>query len=370
MHQLERETYDDAFLNEAMEGFEEMPDDDHEETLTDLKMLLHKRASKDKKGTLIMWRVMPIAASVLVLLGVGYWFLTSDAVENQNTYTKPKDSKSQMAVIKNAAPKTTPADRKLTADARIAPKNIEAPEPVLRQVTIKGNPSIKYKTDTVGYIASDYKVRNNASVDEMLKKAEGFEVDPNGTITFNGQSVTKARLNGKDYSGGDVAQAIKSLPADIIEKFQIVDDCGDQAGRTGIKSGNPEKILNLTIQADTVLNKNNGTGFNTPPLSGFIVDNGYVNKNDTIPQPPMPVAGWKNYQIYLQQNAKMPDGSTGAVTLSFFISPAGKISNVRTALANNSEMSTRAIQIIKSGPKWLGAKMHKQVRLTIMFLPK
>ena len=121
---------------------------------------------------------------------------------------------------------------------------------LLKEVVINGTPSITYKTDTVEYKASDYKVRANATVDEMLKKAEGFEVGTDGSLTFNGTAVSKARLNGKDYSGGDVAQAIQSLPADIIEKFQVVDDYGDQAGRTGIKNGDAQKVLNLTTRAD------------------------------------------------------------------------------------------------------------------------
>ncbi len=121
---------------------------------------------------------------------------------------------------------------------------------LLKEVVINGTPAITYKTDTVEYRASDYKVRANATVDEMLRKAEGFEVGTDGSVTFNGEAVTKARLNGKDYAGGDVAQAIQSLPAEIIEKFQVVDDYGDQAGRTGIKSGNATKTLNLTTRAD------------------------------------------------------------------------------------------------------------------------
>lgn len=121
---------------------------------------------------------------------------------------------------------------------------------MLNEVVINGTPSITYKTDTVEYRASDYKVRENATVDELLKKMEGMEVGSDGTLTHQGQQVTKARLNGKDYAGGDVAQAIQNLPADIVEKIQVVDDYGDQAGRTGIKDGDPTKVLNITTKAN------------------------------------------------------------------------------------------------------------------------
>ena len=121
---------------------------------------------------------------------------------------------------------------------------------MLKQVNINGTPSITYKTDTVEYRASDYKVRENATVDELLSKMEGMEVGSDGTLTHQGIQVTKARLNGKDYAGGGVAQAIQNLPADIVEKIQIVDDYGDEAARTGVKDGTPQKVLNITTRAD------------------------------------------------------------------------------------------------------------------------
>ena len=126
---------------------------------------------------------------------------------------------------------------------------LKASSSQIGEVKITG-PSIVYKEDTVEYRASDYKVRENATVDELLKKMEGVEVGTDGSVVFQGQAVTKARLNGKDYSGGDVANAIQNLPADIIEKAQFVDDYGDQAARTGIKDGEPKKVLNLTTKAN------------------------------------------------------------------------------------------------------------------------
>jgi hypothetical protein len=127
---------------------------------------------------------------------------------------------------------------------------LKSSENTLNTVVINGAPAITYKTDTVEYKASDYIVRKNATVDELLKKMEGMEVSTDGSLTHNGESVTKAKLNGKEYLGGDLANAIKNLPAEIVDKIQIVDDYGDQAARTGIKDGNPEKILNITTRTD------------------------------------------------------------------------------------------------------------------------
>lgn len=120
----------------------------------------------------------------------------------------------------------------------------------LKQVNVNGTPTIVYKTDTVQYRASDYKVPAYATVDQLLKKMEGMEVGADGTLVHQGKQVTKAKLNGKVFGGGNVAQAIQNLPASIVDKIQIVDDYGDQAARTGIKDGAPSKTLNITTRAD------------------------------------------------------------------------------------------------------------------------
>lgn len=120
----------------------------------------------------------------------------------------------------------------------------------LNEVTINGTPSVTYKTDTVEYRAADYKVRANATLDELIKKMEGMEVGTDGSLVHQGENVVQAKLNGKTFNSGSVAQALKTLPADIVEKIQIVDDYGDQAARTGIKTGLPQKVLNITTKPD------------------------------------------------------------------------------------------------------------------------
>lgn len=132
----------------------------------------------------------------------------------------------------------------------LEPIQLRSENHMMGEVKINGTPSIVYKVDTVEYRASDYKVRENATVDELLKKMEGFEVGTDGTVTHQGQQITKAKLNGKTYAGGDVAQAIQNLPAEIVEKIQVVDDYGDAAARTGVKDGDPQKVLNITTKAD------------------------------------------------------------------------------------------------------------------------
>lgn len=137
-----------------------------------------------------------------------------------------------------------------TARLTLNPIILKTDSRMLDAVTVNGTPSIVYKTDTIEYRASDYVVRAGATVDELLQKMEGMEVGNDGSVTVNGTAIVKARLNGKDIYGGDVATTIQNLPAEIVDKIQIVDDYGNTAARTGIKDGDPTKILNITTKTE------------------------------------------------------------------------------------------------------------------------
>ena len=123
----------------------------------------------------------------------------------------------------------------------------------IQEVVIAGVLTVQVKGDTVEYTTKDLKLREGSVAEDALKKLQGVDVDKDGNVTAQGETVTKVRINGKDFFGGDVKTATQNLPANIIEKIQVVDDYGDMANLTGNKSGSSEKIIN--IQIDPKYNK-------------------------------------------------------------------------------------------------------------------
>ena len=120
---------------------------------------------------------------------------------------------------------------------------------LLDEVVVQATPVI-IKEDTVEYNAASFKVKENAVVEDLLKKLPGITVDKDGNVTAQGKSVTRVKVNGKDFFGGDVKTATKELPANIVDKIQVIDDYGDQATVSGIKDGDPDKVINITIKKD------------------------------------------------------------------------------------------------------------------------
>lgn len=128
---------------------------------------------------------------------------------------------------------------------KLVPEPAMMPEVIVTSV----NPII-IKEDTVEYKTSAYKVREGAPVEDVIKKLPGVTVDKDGQISAQGKPVARVRVNGKDFFGGDAQTAMQNLPAEIIDNIQIIDDYGDEANLTGIKSGEPEKIININIRKD------------------------------------------------------------------------------------------------------------------------
>lgn len=110
--------------------------------------------------------------------------------------------------------------------------------------------AIRLKGDTIEYKADSFKVRAGASVEEMLKKVPGFQVDKDGKITVHGDKIEKVLVDGEEFFGDDPTVATKNLDAAALDKFQVFDKKSDQATFTGIDDGIKTKTLNLKLKED------------------------------------------------------------------------------------------------------------------------
>lgn len=114
-------------------------------------------------------------------------------------------------------------------------------------VSAAGNP-IVIKKDTIEYNASSFKTTENDVLEDLLKKLPGVEVSEDGTVTANGQTISKITIDGKTFFLDDPQLASKNIPAKIIDKVKVVEKKSEQAQFTGIDDGNDETVIDLSIQ--------------------------------------------------------------------------------------------------------------------------
>ena len=121
----------------------------------------------------------------------------------------------------------------------------------LAEVSVQGRAAeMTVKGDTIEYNTAAYQVSETATVEELLKKMNGVEVDKEGNVTINGEEIKAVRIDGKKFFGDDVQTATKNIPADMIEKIQVIDEKSDMAKLTGFEDDEGERIINLSLKKD------------------------------------------------------------------------------------------------------------------------
>lgn len=110
-------------------------------------------------------------------------------------------------------------------------------------------PSVSVVGDTLVFSASAYRLAEDASLEDLLKKIPGIEVNGNA-VTLYGKQISELRVNGKRYFGGDVAAGLQNIPAELIDKVGAYERESDFSRLTGVDDGELVPVLDLKIKSD------------------------------------------------------------------------------------------------------------------------
>jgi hypothetical protein len=122
---------------------------------------------------------------------------------------------------------------------------------LLADVIIKGQvAAIKIKGDTTEYNAGSFKIEPNSKVEDLLRQLPGIQVDRDGKITAQGETVSKVLVDGEEFFGDDPTLVTKNIRGDMVDKVQLYDKKSDQATFTGIDDGVKTKTINIKLKED------------------------------------------------------------------------------------------------------------------------
>lgn len=138
-----------------------------------------------------------------------------------------------------------------TEELRLRRIELSETSVALREAVVRGiRTPVRVMEDTIEYSAESYRTQPNAVVEDLLKRLPGVEVSSEGKITANGKSVSKILVDGKEFFSDDPTVASRNLPAEMVEKLQVVDRKSDLARLTGVDDGEEETVINLTFKKD------------------------------------------------------------------------------------------------------------------------
>ncbi|MDX1905071.1 MAG: outer membrane beta-barrel protein [Thermonemataceae bacterium] len=127
--------------------------------------------------------------------------------------------------------------------------NLELQPESIEGIVVKGEVApVEIKEDTVEFNAKAFKTKPNATTEDLLKKLPGVEVARDGSVKAQGEQVKKVLVDGKPFFGDDPKMATKNIPADMIEKVQVIDQLSEQSQFSGVDDGNRDKVINITTK--------------------------------------------------------------------------------------------------------------------------
>jgi len=126
----------------------------------------------------------------------------------------------------------------------------ELAEELMTVVIKAAKAPIKMRGDTIEYDATTFKVPEGSTVEDLLKRLPGIEVESDGSISADGKDVSKVTVDGKSFFGSDPKAATKNLPAEGISKVQVFDTKTEEEEITGATGQAEDKTMNLELKEE------------------------------------------------------------------------------------------------------------------------
>ncbi|WP_262246842.1 outer membrane beta-barrel family protein [Parapedobacter soli] len=143
---------------------------------------------------------------------------------------------------------------------------LKASGEVLEEVVVQGTPpAMQLGIDRKIFNVAQSTLSVGGTATDLLSNVPSLQVDMDGTVSLRGSSSVRILINGREsaLAGSDVTQFLQSLPANAVERIEVVTNPSSKYDAEG-QSG----IINIVLKKNTYL------GFNgSVNVSGGSYDN-------------------------------------------------------------------------------------------------
>ena len=118
----------------------------------------------------------------------------------------------------------------------------------LDEVEIISKMPVTVKGDTIVYNADSFKSGTEKKLEDVLKKLPGVEVNDEGEIQVEGKTVRKVMVEGKDFFDGDSKLATKNIPANAIDKVEVLKNHSEVSQMSRVTDNEDNIVINLKLK--------------------------------------------------------------------------------------------------------------------------
>lgn len=107
-------------------------------------------------------------------------------------------------------------------------------------VTVKG--------DTIVYNADSFSTGNEKKLGDLMENLPGVDVNEDGEIQVEGKTVQKVMVEGKDFFDGDSKLATKNIPANAVDKVEVLRNFSEVSQMRGVTNNQDNVAINIKLK--------------------------------------------------------------------------------------------------------------------------
>lgn len=352
---LERASQDDEMLLDIILGMETEKTGINTFNIDEIKHRIGQRTAKKSAKKIRTLRQISIAASLLLITGICYYFLVHETqslpkneivqIDPDSSYLLGQSDLSDTTRISSQIPEEL-EDNRIASLPEKSKKNTSTPQNRTKK-EIKELPRIKINENVPGINNDSTEYQANDDSQQLAQSAPPFQHSPMIEIHTNKASALAANAR---------ISARKSHLSDSIDS-NIYGYTSEQDSPSRTNDTHPTK-LNSVVETSDYQSETSGANVE---LNEARLDRKNSSKHS------VPSVGWSSYQEYLKKAATKYSQEKGAVTVAIKVNNAGEPESIRILETSSPTLSKYAIDIIKQGPKWMKGRRSNNVEVKIEF---
>ena len=105
--------------------------------------------------------------------------------------------------------------------------------------------------DTLTYTVAGFKQKQDRSIEDVIRRLPGIEVNASGQISYQGKNINKFYVENMDLMGHKYAQVSRNLQADKVASVQVYENHQPVKMQRGV-SFSEQAALNLVLKEDAI----------------------------------------------------------------------------------------------------------------------
>ncbi|MCG1036088.1 carboxypeptidase-like regulatory domain-containing protein [Polaribacter sargassicola] len=175
--------------------------------------------------------------------------MASYGFTDANGYYKLNVEKNASIILKISYVGMIPAEFNIETKSEDITNNVMlAYDNALEGINIVSKMPVTVKGDTIVYNADSFQNGTERKLEDVIKKLPGVEINDDGEIEVEGNTVEKIMIDGKDFFDGDTKLATKNIPSNALDKIEVLRNYADVSQLSGVQNNQDRVAINIKLK--------------------------------------------------------------------------------------------------------------------------